>query len=159
MMPRPVEARRPGPPESGTAYSAPTIEPLAGVSSPVITAAARRVAQRIRDDGIDAPDMDIVAAVLAAIALAVDQQRPRYVTELVHRASPTLGARLLELLRSEVIHAWATGPGHLTPPAMLTLLGAIERVREAIEPDSARPPGSPLPERRALPLARRRPRD
>src|SRR5205807_10105267 len=125
MMTRPVEARRPGPPESGTAYSAPTIEPLAGVSSPVITAAARRVGQRIRDDGIDPADMDIVAAVLAAIALAVDQERPRYVTELVHRASPALGARLLELLRAEVIRGWATGPGHLTPPAMLTLLGAI----------------------------------
>src|SRR5204863_375319 len=83
-------------PEGGTGYAAPSVEPLAGVSSPIITAAARRVAQRIRDDRIDAADMDIVAAVLAAIALAVDQQRPRYVTELVHRASPALGARLLE---------------------------------------------------------------
>src|SRR5438874_13322418 len=123
MTMRPVGARRPEPPEGG-GYSAPSVEPLAGVSSPVITAAARRVAQRIRDDGIDAPDMDIVAAVLAAIALAVDQQRPRYVTELVHRASPTLGARLLELLRSEVIRAWATAPGLLTPPGMLATLAA-----------------------------------
>ena len=152
MMTRPVEARRPSPPESGTGYSAPTIEPLAGVSSPVITAAARRVAQRIRDDGIDAPDMDIVAAVLAAIALAVDQQRPRYVTELVHRASPTLGARLLELLRSEVIRAWATAPGLLTPPGMLATLAAIERVREAIEPDSAQQLGARLAEPGGLDL-------
>src|SRR5437016_14327574 len=145
MTMRPVGARRPEPPEGG-GYSAPTVEPLAGVSSPVITAAARRVAQRIRDDGIDAPDMDIVAAVLAAIALAVDQQRPRYVTELVHRASPTLGARLLELLRSEVIRAWATAPGLLTPPGMLATLAAIERVREAIEPDSAQQRGARLAE-------------
>ena len=118
MTMRPVGARRPEPPEGGTGYSAPSVEPLAGVSSPVITAAARRVAQRIRDDGIDPADMDIVAAVLAAIALAVDQQRPRYVTELVHRASPALGARLLELLRAEVIRGWANGPGNLTPTAM-----------------------------------------
>jgi len=152
MTMRPVGARRPEPPEGGTGYSAPSVEPLAGVSSPVITAAARRVAQRIRDDGIDPADMDIVAAVLAAIALAVDQERPRYVTELVHRASPALGARLLELLRAEVIRGWATGPGHLTPPAMLTLLGAIERVREAIEPDSARQLGSRLAEPGGLDL-------
>src|SRR5438132_8268288 len=75
MMTRPVEARRPGPPESGTGYSAPTVEPLAGVSSPGITAAARRVAQQIRDDGTHAPDMDLVAAELAALVLAGDQQR------------------------------------------------------------------------------------
>src|SRR6059058_5588087 len=126
MMTRPVEARRPGPPESGTAYSAPTIEPLAGVSSPIITAAARRVAQRIRADGIDAADMDIVAAVLAAILLSADKESPRYVTELVHRASPALGARLRELLRAEVVRGWAAAPGHLSPAGMLTMLGAIE---------------------------------
>src|SRR5207302_2273394 len=113
MKLRPVEARRPDPPESKAGYSAPSVEPLAGVSSPVITAAARRVAQRIRDEGIDAADMDIVAAVVAAIALAVDQERPRYVTELVHRASPALGTRLLELLRTEVISGWSTGADHL----------------------------------------------
>src|SRR5438105_13116782 len=152
MMTRPVQARRPGPPESGTGYSAPTVEPLAGVSSPVITAAARRVAQRIRDDGIDPADMDIVAAVLAAIALAVDQQRRRDVTELVHRAAPGVGTRLLELLRTEVISGWSTGADHLTPAGMLTTLGAIGRVREAIEPDSARQLGSRLAEPGGLDL-------
>ena len=63
MTMRPVGARRPDPPEGATGYAAPSVEPLAGVSSPIITTAARRVAQRIRDDGIDAADMDIVAAV------------------------------------------------------------------------------------------------
>ena len=152
MTMRPVGARRPDPPEGATGYAAPSVEPLAGVSSPIITTAARRVAQRIRDDGIDAADMDIVAAVLAAIALAVDQQRPRYVTEMVHRASPALGARLLELLRAEVVRGWAAAPGHLNPAGMLTMLGAIERVREAIEPDSARQLGSRLAEPGGLDL-------
>ena len=152
MTMRPVGARRPDPPEGGTGYAAPSVEPLAGVSSPIITAAARRVAQRIRDDGIDAADMDIVAAVLAAIALAVDQQRPRYVTELVHRASPALGARLLELLRAEVILGWTAAPSHLNPTGMLAMLGAIERVREAIEPDSARQLGTRLAEPGGLDL-------
>jgi len=133
-------------------HIAPAVEPLAGVSSPIITAAARRVAQRIRDDGIDAADMDIVAAVLAAVALAVDQQRPRYVTELVHRASPALGARLLELLRAEVILGWTAAPSHLNPTGMLAMLGAIERVREAIEPDSGRHLGTRLAEPGGLDL-------
>src|SRR2546430_1185199 len=48
MTMRPVGARRPEPPEGGTGYSAPSVEPLAGVSSPVITAAARRAARRAR---------------------------------------------------------------------------------------------------------------
>src|SRR6059058_2828445 len=107
MMTRPVEARRPGPPESGTGYSAPTVEPLAGVSSPVITAAARRVAQQVRDSGIEPADMEVAAAFLAAIALAVDRRNPRYVSELAQRASPRLGARLLEMLRSDLISHWA----------------------------------------------------
>ena len=152
MTMRPVGAHRPDPPEGEVGHIAPAVEPLAGVSSPIITAAARRVAQRIRDDGIDAADMDIVAAVLAAVALAVDQQRPRYVTELVHRASPALGARLLELLRAEVILGWTAAPSHLNPTGMLAMLGAIERVREAIEPDSGRHLGTRLAEPGGLDL-------
>src|SRR2546430_5183948 len=113
MTMRPVGAHRPDPPEGEVGHIAPAVEPLAGVSSPIITAAARRVAQRIRDDGIDAADMDIVAAVLAAVALAVDQQRPRYVTELVHRASPALRAPPPELLPPEVVRGRAAAPRHL----------------------------------------------
>ena len=152
MTMRPVGAHRPDPPEGEVGHIPPAVEPLAGVSSPIITAAARQVAQRIRDDGIDAADMDIVAAVLAAVALAVDQQRPRYVTELVHRASPALGARLLELLRAEVIRGWTGAPSQLNPTGMLAMLGAIERVREAIEPDSSRHLGTRLAEPGGLDL-------
>jgi signal transduction histidine kinase len=128
MTTRPVEARRPGPP----------VEQLAGVSSPVITAAARRVAQLVQEDGIDPADREIAAAFLAAIALAVDRQHPRYVTELVQRASPRLGARLLEMLRSELVRGWAAvSPDTLAPDEMVATLQAIERVRTAVQPDAA----------------------
>lgn len=137
MKTRPVEVRGPDPPESRVGYPAPSVKPLAGVSSPVITAAARRVAQRVRDNGIDPADMDVVAAVLTAIALAVDQQRPQYVTEQVPRASPAIGARLLEMLRGEVIRGWAANGSHVSRAGMVGTLGAIEQLREAIEPDTA----------------------
>jgi signal transduction histidine kinase len=138
MTTRPVEARRPVSPESRMGYAAPAVEPLTGVSSPVITAAARRVAQRLRDNGIDPTDMEVTTAFLAAIALAVDQRRPRYVTELVRRVSPRVGARLLEMLRAEVVHRWETSDDPPASANMLQTLAAIERVREAIEPETAR---------------------
>jgi signal transduction histidine kinase len=119
-------------------YAAPAVEPLTGVSSPVITAAARRVAQRLRDNGIDPTDRDVTTAFLAAIALAVDQRRPRFVTELVRRVSPRVGARLLEMLRAEVVHRWETSDDPPDSANMLQTLAAIERVREAIEPETAR---------------------
>jgi signal transduction histidine kinase len=115
------------------------VEPLAGVSSPVITAAARRVAQRVHADGIDPIDAEIAAAFLAAIALAVDRRQPRYVTQLVQRASPRLGVRLLDLLRAELVQGWsAAPPDTLAPAEMLQTLEAIEQVRAAIEPETAR---------------------
>lgn len=138
MTVRPAEARRPESPESRIAYAAPSVEPMAGVSSLVIAAAARRVAQRVRDDGVEPADLDVASTFLAAIALAVDRDQPRYATELVQRLSPRVGARLVEMLRTEVINRWATSGDSLTPAGMLQTLGAIERVREAIEPEPTR---------------------
>src|SRR2546423_8183469 len=99
MTTRPVDAPRLGTAESRIEHSTAGVEPLAGVSSPVITAAARRVAQQVRDSGIEPADMEVAAAFLAAIALAVDRRNPRYVSELAQRASPRLGGRLLGMLR------------------------------------------------------------
>ena len=138
MTVRPAEARRPESPESRIAYAAPSVEPMAGVSSLVIAAAARRVAQRVRDDGVEPADLDVASTFLAAIALAVDRDHPRYATDLVQRLSPRVGARLVEMLRTEVINRWATSGDSLTPAGMLQTLGAIERVREAIEPEPTR---------------------
>jgi len=138
MTTRPVEARRPAPPESAVEYVPAAVEPLAGISSPLLTAAARRVAQRVREEAIEPADSEAATALLAAIALAVDQQRPRFVTELVRRASPTLGARLVDMLRTELIRGWAAHRESLVPADMLGTLEAIEHVREAIEPSGAR---------------------
>ena len=138
MTTRPVDAPRLGTAESRIEHSAAAVEPLVGVSSPLIAAAARRVAQRVHDSGIEPTDRDVAAALLAAIALAVDRRHPRYVTELVQQASPRVGARLLEMLRTELINHWAGNGETPEPDAMLQTLGAIERVRDAIEPDAAR---------------------
>lgn len=152
MTTHPVEARRPDAAESVFEYSVPPHQPLAGVASSVITAAARRVAQRVREAGVEPADMDVPAAFLAAIALAVDQEHPRYVTELVRRASPRLGTRLLEMLRAEVIRGWAASAAELAPADMLRTLKAMEQVREAIEPEAAHPLGDRLAEPGGLDL-------
>src|SRR5207245_9232024 len=60
-------------------------EPLVGVSCRVLSEAARRVAAQVREEAGADGDMEIVAAVLAAIALAADRGRARYVSELVPR--------------------------------------------------------------------------
>src|SRR5437867_10876120 len=97
--------------------------------------------------------MEIVAAVLAAMALAADRGRPRYVSELVPRASPAVSLRLLELLRAEVIRGFQEAPAALaTPSQILRTLGALEQVREAIEPDTARQLASQLTGARGLDL-------
>ena len=138
MTTPPIEARRPETLESRVEYAVPSVEPLAGVSSPLITAAARRVARRVREEPLEPADIEAAVALLAAIALAVDRQHPRYVTEFVQRASPTLGARLVDMLRTELLRGWAANVESLAPAGMLGTLEAIERVREAIEPPAAR---------------------
>jgi len=128
-------------------------EPLVGVSCRVLSEAARRVAAQVREEAGTDGDMEIVAAVLAAIALAADRGRPRYVSELVPRASPAVSLRLLELLRAEVIRGFQEAPPALaTPSQILRTLGALEQVREVIEPDTARQLASQLAGAKGLDL-------
>jgi len=96
--------------------------------------------------------MDIVAAVLAAIALAADRDRARYVSELVPRASPALTLRLLDRLRAEVVRGFQEAPALAASSQILRTLGALERVREAIQPDTARQLASHLVGPRGLDL-------
>ncbi len=111
--------------------------PLAGVSCRVLSEAARRVAARTRDEADAGADREIVAAVLAAIALAVDRGQACYVAELAPRASPALTLRLLDLLRAEVIRGFQEAPALAASSQILRTLGALEQVREAIQPDIA----------------------
>ena len=112
--------------------------PLAGVSSTVVTAATRRVARRWRDEaaaaGFPSGDTDGVAHFLAALALAVDHQRPGYVTQLVPRPVAGLSHHLVEMLQIELLRVWSEVP---TPPpatAILGTLSALDAVRRAVAP-------------------------
>jgi len=112
--------------------------PLAGVSSVVVTAATRRVARRWRDEaaaaGFPSGDNDGVAHFLAALALAVDHQRPGYVTQLSPRPVAGLSHHLVEMLQTELLRAWSDAP---TPPPATVILGtlsALDQVRRAVAP-------------------------
>ena len=117
-------------------------EPLAGVSSTIITAATRRVARRWRDEaaaaGKPAAETETMAGLLAALALAVDQGRPGYVTSLVPRPTPSLAHRLVEMLQTELLQAWSESATPIAPSAILGTLNALEQVRQAISDDPAR---------------------
>jgi signal transduction histidine kinase len=116
--------------------------PVAGVSSAIITAAARRVARRWRDEaatsGVPAADGEVAAALIAAMALAVDQQRPGYVAQLLPRPAAGLGHRLLEMLQTELLHAWSEAPSPPSATAVLGTLNALEQVRQAISRNDTR---------------------
>ena len=116
--------------------------PLAGVSSTIITAATRRVARRWRDEataaGKPAAETETMAGLLAALALAVDQGRPGYVTSLVPRPTPSLAHRLVEMLQTELLQAWSESATPIAPSAILGTLNALEQVRQAISDDPAR---------------------
>jgi signal transduction histidine kinase len=116
--------------------------PLAGVSSAIITAATRRVARRWRDEaaaaGVPAGDGEVVAGLIAALALAVDQQRPGYVTQLLPRPAAGLGHRLVEMLQTELLRAWSEAATPASPAAILGTLNSLEQVRQAIARNDAR---------------------
>src|SRR5437867_13181742 len=86
------------PPGGGSGTQSDSDAPVAGVSSRVITAATRRVARRWRDEGPEASgsDSETIAGLLAALALAADQQRPTFVTDPRPRPSPRPGHRLAD---------------------------------------------------------------
>jgi signal transduction histidine kinase len=134
-VPEPGPATGTGPPRDSDA-------PVAGVSSAVITAATRRVARRWRDGaaaaGAAPGDGEVVAGLIAALALAVDQQRPGYVTQLLPRPAAGLGHRLVEMLQTELLRAWSEAPTPASPAAILGTLNALEQVRQAIARHDAR---------------------
>src|SRR5207253_598589 len=74
-----------------------------------------------------------VEGLVAALALAVDQQRPEYVTQLLPRPDARLGCRLVEMLQTELLATWSDADPPPTPAAMLGTLNALQLVRQAIE--------------------------
>jgi len=112
--------------------------PLAGVASLAITAAARRVARRWRDQasagaGLPPSYNELVDGLLAALALAVDQKRPEYVTQLLPRPDARLGMQLVDMLHSELLTTWSEEDPPPAPAAILGTMTALQLVRQAIE--------------------------
>jgi signal transduction histidine kinase len=129
--PDPGSLERPAPGE-GTSLG--VAEPLAGVESPFITIATRRVARQLRVDSANRVDAEVTAALLAAIALAVEHRHPDYVATLLPHPSPAVGQRLAELLRG-----WTDRSSSVAPSVMLDALTALEQVRHALNHGSDRP--------------------
>jgi signal transduction histidine kinase len=110
-------------------------EPLAGIQSAFVTQATRRVASRLRTEPADPSDPELVSALLAAIALAVDQRHPDYVSRLPPGPSAELGQRLVEMIRTELLTSWTDGSSAGRPAVVLDALAALEQVRLAFGRD------------------------
>jgi signal transduction histidine kinase len=95
------------------------------------------VARRWREEAAAAnvrdPDGDAVAGILTALALAVDQERPGYVTQLLPRPATWLAHRLVDMLRAELIQVWSEAATPAAPAAILGTLDALEQVRQAVQ--------------------------
>ncbi|HVH08856.1 MAG TPA: HAMP domain-containing sensor histidine kinase [Gemmatimonadales bacterium] len=105
-------------------------EPLAGVRSPLVTDATRRVARKLRDTDADP---EVTASLLAAIALSMDGRRPDVVSTLLPRPSPQLGHQLVDLLRGELLASWTNDPSRAAAPAILDAIARLEAVRPVLE--------------------------
>ncbi|HEX9486060.1 MAG TPA: HAMP domain-containing sensor histidine kinase [Gemmatimonadales bacterium] len=107
----------------------------APIRSDVLRSAARRVIARRRDEIGDAAQAEEVTELLVLVAASVVELQASSDAPLDERMRSTLGRRLLELLRAEVVRSWAGGD--VDRDEMPGILAAMERVREAIEPDWA----------------------
>jgi signal transduction histidine kinase len=108
-------------------------EPLAGVHSPLVTAATRRVARKLHDARAVDTDPEAIASLLAAIALALDRHRPDFIATLLPRPSPQLGQRLVEMLRAELLATWTNGRSRVPAAVILDALARLEHMRPALE--------------------------
>src|SRR5207244_10853622 len=111
----------------------------------IITSATRRVARRWSDEATAAGappsgrDHDVVAGLLAALALALDQRRPGYVTQLLPRPGAALGHQLAAMLQTALLRAWPESSVPAEPAAILGTLNALEQARQAIARNEAHP--------------------
>lgn len=134
VTPSPV-SRAPTPDRKVHQESPAELVALLAIPRPILQDAARRVAATWRYEHGDAVERDQVAELLVVVARLVHEEERRPGAPIDERARSSLGRRLLELLRAEVVRGWSgSGGGDAQTPAILV---AIERVREAIEPNWA----------------------
>ncbi len=146
MTKSPAELRRLSPAGKPPIHPIDITQPLAGVRSPVIATATRRVERRWRSEQkeTDSSKTEVVTGLLAALALAVDHRRPGYVTELLPRPSAGLIQRLVEMLRTELVRCWSEASTPTPPSVILETLSALEHVRQEVELDNPQPLEAPL---------------
>ncbi len=143
-QPHPVDASAEARTRRSERTSAGVTEPLAGVRSPLVTAATRRVARRLHAEPAPGADAEVTASLLAAIALSMDRQRPDFVSTLLPRPSAELGQRLVDMLRAELLESWAEGRSNAPPPVILDALTGLEQVRHVLERNVAEELGEGL---------------
>ena len=133
MTPRPSPSTLSSPrsPSPSSYHAVLRPDRLAAVPSPLLEAAARRVVAAWENEYGEVSD-GIVEA-LVALALTVHRQQAGTPGPIDAAARSTLGDRLLELLRAEVVEGWSSN--RTAHAEVLATLTAIERVRAAIEPD------------------------
>jgi signal transduction histidine kinase len=106
---------------------------LAVVPSPILQAAARRVAVAYERECGETARAPEVAEVVVALALAVHRRQTDPHAPIDQRLRTALGQRLLELLHAEVMRGWSQNvAAHSQVRAIFT---AIKRVRDVIDPD------------------------
>lgn len=107
---------------------------LVRIPSPVLRAAARRVADAWHEQAGEALGELEVAEEVSALALALGPEG-RATEDVEAGLSSVLRRRLLELLRAEVIAGWSAADEPPDPEEMLALLARFEQLRQALEPN------------------------
>jgi signal transduction histidine kinase len=101
--------------------------------TPIRTAAAR-VAAEWSDDFGDSVNVAEVSELLKAIVDALSGPLPT-TSSVDPGLRSVLGRRLLELFRAGLVRYWAQGTALPAPHEMLEILGAVEALRAAIDPN------------------------
>jgi len=107
----------------------------AGTPGAMLRAAAAAVRTTWQDERGDALDAAEATQVLEWLVTAAQHAAWGGAPEREGSAANSLGRHLLEQLRAELVRAWRAAEPPPAPEAVLTVLEAVERVREAVDPD------------------------
>lgn len=113
----------------------PARDELDGISPQALQKAARHVLDTWRNDRGDALDPTDAKQTLVWLARAIDDAGSGHHPTRENPATGALGRHLLQLIRAELLRAWAADPDASEPSEMLRTLQAVEIVRAVIEPD------------------------
>ena len=120
-----------------------TTDAFAAIGSPAVSAAAERVLATWTNELGEAINLAEVRDALAWLAAMVDRATSHEPVGDPGPVATVLGRHLLGLLRADLVRNWAsTLPGR--SENLLDILGAIEDVHDAIDPDWSQYFGSRL---------------